>query len=63
VNDVFVGVISELSGMKSSTAGQYFTSSVMTRAILSKQNKIELWIADWSSETPVLTRVGSPTKK
>ena len=63
VNDVFVGVISELSGMKTSTAGQYFTSSVMTRAILSKQNKIELWIADWSTDTPVLTRVGSPTKK
>ena len=58
VNGKFVGVVSELAGMRASTAGQYFSSSLMTRLMQPGPTQVELWIANWSKTTPVLTRVG-----
>lgn len=58
VNGKFVGVVSELAGMKTSTAGQYFSSSLMTRFMQPGPAQVELWIANWSKKNPVLTRVG-----
>ena len=60
VNGMFVGVASELAGMKTAKAGQYFSISLMTRLIQPGQNQVELWIANWTSGKPVLRRVGPP---
>lgn len=60
VNGKFVGVASELAGMKTAKVGQYFSSSLMTRLIQPGQNHVELWIANWTSGKPVLRRVGPP---
>jgi hypothetical protein len=60
VNDKFVGVASELAGMKAAKVGQYFSSSLMTRLMQPGEAKVELWVANWSSGKPVLRRVGPP---
>ena len=60
INGKFVGVVSELAGMKSSRSGQYFSSSLMTRLMHPGTSVVEFWIADWTKSTPVLRRVGLP---
>lgn len=60
INGKFVGVVPELAGMKPSSEGQYFSSSLMTRLMQPGQAQVELWIANWTKQTPVLTRVGLP---
>ena len=60
INGKFVGVVSELAGMKPSTEGQYFSSSLMTRLMQPGTSQVDLWIANWTKQTPVLTRVGLP---
>jgi hypothetical protein len=58
INGKFVGVVSELAGMKPSAEGQYFSSSLMTRLMQPGVAQVELWIANWSKQSPVLTRIG-----
>lgn len=60
INGKFVGVVSELAGMKPSAEGQYFSSSLMTRLMQPGVAQVELWIANWSKQSPVLTRIGPP---
>lgn len=60
INGKFVGVVSELAGMKPSSEGQYFSSSLMTRVMQPGPAQVDLWIANWTKQTPVLTRVGLP---
>ena len=60
INGKFVGVVPELAGMKPSSEGQYYSSSLMTRLMQPGQAQVELWIANWTKQTPVLTRVGLP---
>ena len=60
VNGMFVGVASELAGMKKTKIGQYFSSSLMTRLMQPGQAEVELWIANWTSGKPVLHRIGPP---
>mgnify|MGYP000523515700 CR=1 FL=1 len=60
INDVFVGVVSEISDMKVAHVGQYFSSSLMSRVMQAGPTKVEMWISDWSKTQPTLTRVGPP---
>jgi hypothetical protein len=60
INGKFVGVVSELAGMKPSSSGKYFSSSLMTRLMQPGKAQVELWIANWTSGKPVLRRVGPP---
>ena len=60
VNDTFVGVVTEIQDMKPAHAGQYFSSSLMSRLIRPGYAKPELWIANWSTSIPTFTRVGPP---
>jgi hypothetical protein len=60
VNGMFVGVASELAGMKQGKSGQYFSSSLMTRLMQPGPTIVELWLADWTTGKPVLRKVGPP---
>jgi hypothetical protein len=37
-----------------------FSSSLMSRHIQPGKNRVELWVADWTTDKPLLTRVGKP---
>lgn len=60
INGIFVGVASELAGMKKSKVGQYFSSSLMTRLMQPGPATVDLWLADWTSGKPALRKVGEP---
>ena len=62
VNGRFVGVVSELAGARPTKHGIYFSSSLMTRLMEPGPATVELWIADWTTKTPKLERVGPPQK-
>ena len=59
-NGKFVGVITELAGVKPSKNGKYFSSPLMTRLMTPGPATVEMWIANWTKATPVFTRVGVP---
>ena len=58
VDGEIVGSIPEIAGLKPSDKPAYFTTSVRTTNITSSSGPGELWIADWSSPTVTLRRVG-----
>ena len=60
VNGMFVGVASELAGMKQAKSGQYFSSSLMTRLMQPGPTSVELWLVDWTTGKPVMRKVGPP---
>jgi len=62
VDGVAVASIPELAGLHLSKKPAYFTTSVMTSSISSTSNAPELWIADWTSSTPQLSKVGPSTE-
>jgi hypothetical protein len=35
-----------------------FSSSLMSRYIQPGNNRVELWVADWTNTKPVMSRVG-----
>jgi hypothetical protein len=39
-----------------------FSSSLMSRFIQPGKNRVELWVADWTTDKPLLTRVGAAIK-
>lgn len=55
---IVVASIPELAGLQPSKKPAYFTTSVMTSQISSKSSTPELWIADWTSTAPKLSKVG-----
>jgi hypothetical protein len=60
INDKFVGVATEFAGTIPQKNGKYFQSPLMTRLMQPGPARVELWIADWSKEKVILTRVGPP---
>ena len=60
VNGKFVGVLPELAGMTPAMSALPFSSSLMSRLILPGANSVELWVADWTSGKPVISRAGAP---
>lgn len=62
VDGVAVASIPELAGLQPSKKPAYFTTSVMTSSISSTSTAPELWIADWTSSTPRLFKVGLSTE-
>lgn len=60
INGRFVGVLPELAGMTPQMGALPFSSSLMSRLMRPGQNSVELWVADWSSGEPVLTKSGEP---
>lgn len=58
VDGIVVASIPELAGLQPSKKPAYFTTSVMTSQISSKSPAPELWIADWTSTSPKLSKVG-----
>ena len=60
VNGRFVGVLPELAGMTPEVGPLPFSSSLMSRYMSPGKNLVELWVADWTTEKPLLTRVGKP---
>ena len=61
VDGVAVASIPELAGLQPNKKPAYFTTSVMTSRISSSSPTPELWIADWTNEAPLFSRVG-PSK-
>jgi hypothetical protein len=62
VNGRFVGVLPELAGMSSEVGPLPFSSSLMSRYMSPGKNLVELWVADWTTDKPLLTRVGAANK-
>jgi hypothetical protein len=60
VDGQFVGTMPELAGARQEDGIIPFSSSLMSRLIQPGKATINLWIADWSKATPLLTRVGPP---
>ena len=60
VNGRFVGVLPELAGMTPEVGPLPFSSSLMSRYMSPGKNLVELWVADWTTDKPLLTRVGKP---
>jgi hypothetical protein len=58
VDGVIVASVPELAGLKPTPNSIYFTTSTLTSKISSTSGKPELWIADWTTRSPGLTRVG-----
>jgi len=58
VNGRFVGVLPELAGMTPEVGPLPFSSSLMSRYMSPGKNRVELWVADWTTGQPLLTRVG-----
>jgi hypothetical protein len=58
VNGRFVGTLPELAGMTPAMGALPFSSSLMSRYIQPGNNRVELWVADWTSSKPVMSRVG-----
>ncbi len=58
IDGVVVASIPELAGLTPSAKPAYFTTSVDTRTVTSRSGEGELWIADWTSGSPELSRVG-----
>lgn len=59
VNGRFVGVLPELAGMTPEVGPLPFSSSLMSRYMSPGKNLVELWVADWTTDKPLLTRVGT----
>ena len=62
VNGRFVGVLPELAGMTPEVGPLPFSSSLMSRFMNPGKNTVELWVADWTTEKPLLSRVGAAVK-
>jgi hypothetical protein len=62
VNGRFVGTLPELAGMTPEMGALPFSSSLMSRFIQPGKNRVELWVADWTTDKPLLTRVGAAIK-
>ena len=60
INGRFVGVLPELAGMTPQMGSLPFSSSLMSRLMRPGTNVVELWVADWTNGTPVLTKSGEP---
>jgi hypothetical protein len=60
VNGRFVGTLPELAEMTPEMGALPFSSSLMSRHIQPGKNRVELWVADWTTDKPLLTRVGKP---
>jgi hypothetical protein len=58
IDGIVVASIPELQGVTKGIKPAYFTTSVDPRTLTSQSGVAELWIADWTSGTPVLQRVG-----
>ena len=58
VNGRFVGVLPELAGMTPEVGPLPFSSSLMSRFMSPGKNLVELWVADWTTSVPQLSRVG-----
>jgi hypothetical protein len=58
VDGVIVASVPELAGLKPTPNSIYFTTSILTSKITSTSGKPELWIADWTTSSPRLTRIG-----
>ncbi len=58
VDEVIVASIPELAESPASTNPAYFTTSLLTSTLTPSSSEPELWIADWTSARPKLTRVG-----
>ena len=58
VDGVVVASIPELAGIAPAKKPAYFTTSVDTSTITSSSHEPELWIADWTSTSPKLSKVG-----
>ena len=59
VNGRFVGVLPELAAMTPQMGALPFSSSLMSRLMGPGANSVELWVADWTTGKPLLTRVGN----
>ncbi len=62
INGKFVGVVNEFAGATPQKTGKYFQSQLMTRLLKPGPTTVELWIANWTTKTPRLQRVGPPRK-
>jgi hypothetical protein len=62
VNGRFVGVLPELAGMTPEVGPLPFSSSLMSRFMNPGKNTVELWVADWTTEKPLLSRAGAAVK-
>jgi hypothetical protein len=60
VNGKFVGTLPELAGMTPQMGALPFSSSLMSRLIKPGNNTVELWVADWTTGSPVFSKVGIP---
>jgi hypothetical protein len=58
VNGRFVGTLPELAGMTPEMGALPFSSSLMSRYIQPGNNRVELWVADWTTGSAVLSLVG-----
>lgn len=58
VDGVVVASIPEVAGLAPSSKPAYFTTSVLTSRVTSTSGQPELWIADWSNQQVVLSRIG-----
>lgn len=63
VDGVIVASIPELAGTPVTTKPTYFTTSLLTSTLTPSSSPPELWIADWTSPRPKLTRVGATDSK
>lgn len=57
VNGIVVAVIPELAGTKPTTQPAYFTTSIATNYVTPRSSPPELWIVNWTTSTPVFTRI------
>lgn len=62
INGRFVGVLPELAGMTPEVGPVPFSSSLMSRFMNPGKNTVELWVADWTADKPLLSRVGAAVK-
>ncbi len=60
INGRFVGALPELAGMTPEMEALPFSSSLMSRHMKPGKNSVELWVAEWTTDKPLLTRVGDP---
>ena len=61
INGRFVAVLPELAGMTPQMGALPFSGSLMSRLMNPGPNKIELWVADWTTGKPTLSLVGAPS--
>lgn len=60
IDGTIVGVAGEMNDVAASAEDRYFSSSILTRVLAAGDHRVELWLVDWKSGSPVFRRVGGP---